>query len=92
MSDVKKAVTESLNFYSAAVDGMDLSKGLPSREALREFLKGHRESFHPTASEMMSMGKTMAFIYYIQEAFGDRIYYYCKEDGVVYSDYFSIGD
>ena len=37
-------------------------------------------------------GKTLIFLYCDQESYGDRSYYFCKEDGKVYSDYFSIGD
>ena len=96
MNDIERAVAEFLKFCetadSTAVDEIKLDKGLPSREALREFLKEHIANFHPTASEMRDTGNTMVFLYYDQEAWGDRTYYYCKEDGEVYSDYFSIGD
>lgn len=36
--------------------------------------------------------KKLVFLYYDQEACGDRTYYYCEEDDTVYSNYFSIGD
>lgn len=67
-------------------------KGLPSREALREFLKEHEECGSPTAYQMKAAGNMMVFLYCEQEAYGDRTYFYCEEDGKVYSDYFSIGD
>ena len=60
---------------------------LPSKEALNEFLK----SF-PTAVEAARNGKKLVFIFLDWEAYGDRSYYYCKEDDTVYSDYLSIGD
>ncbi|GEM_PF-1425906 len=66
--------------------------GLPSREALREFLKEHDYCISPTAFQMKADGNTMTFLYYDQEAYGDRTYFYCVEDGKVYSNYFSIGD
>lgn len=67
-------------------------KGLPSREALREFLKEHDYCTSPSALQMKADGSTMVFIFYDQEAYGDRAYFYCEEDGKVYSNYFSIGD
>ena len=67
-------------------------KGLPSKEALHEFLKEHDYRTSPTAFQMKADGNTMTFLYYDQEAYGDRTYFYCKEDGKVYSNYFSIGD
>lgn len=66
--------------------------GLPSREALREFLKEHDYRTSPTAFQLKADGNTMMFLYYDQEAYGDRTYFYCVEDGKVYSNYFSIGD
>lgn len=67
-------------------------KRLSSREALNEFLKTHECKFSPTAIDAARSGKTLVFIFLEQEAYGDRSYYYCEEDGTVYSDYFSIGD
>lgn len=67
-------------------------KGLPSEEALREFLREHEYQITPSAFEMKASGRTMVFLYYVQEAYGDRTYFYCEEDGKVYSNYFSIGD
>lgn len=94
MSDVEKAVEEFLNFCENADSDavVTTEKGLPSREALREFLKEHEEHISPTAYQMKAAGNTMVFIFYDQEAYGDRTYFYCVEDGKVYSDYFSIGD
>ena len=37
-------------------------------------------------------GKKLVYLFYDQEAYGDRTYYYCEEDDTVYSNYFSIGD
>lgn len=67
-------------------------KGLPSQEALHEFMKEHEYQITPSAFEMKASGKTMVFLHYVQEAHGDRTYFYCEEDGKVYSNYFSIGD
>lgn len=67
-------------------------KGLSSREALNEFLKTHECKFLPTAIDVARSGKKLVFIFLEQEAYGDRTYFYCEEDGKVYSDYFSIGD
>ena len=67
--------------------------GLPNREALRRFL-GEQEcqcSLN-SAYEAEQAGKKLVFLYYDQEAYGDRTYYYCEEDDTVYSNYFSIGD
>ena len=67
--------------------------GLPNRQALREFLDSHEVSLALNgASEARRAGKTLTFLYCDQEAYGDRSYYFCKKDGKVYSDYFSIGD
>lgn len=66
-------------------------KGLTSREALREFLKQHEYST-TSAYEAERSGKKMAYLFYDQEAYGDRTYYYCEEDDTVYSNYFSVGD
>ena len=65
---------------------------LPSKEALNEFLKAHKYKSFPTAVEAARNGKKLVFIFLDQEAYGDRSYYYCKEDDTVYSDYLSIGD
>lgn len=67
--------------------------GLPSLEALRQFLGEHeyRCSLN-SAYEAERAGKKLAFLYCDQEAYGDRTYYYCEEDDTVYSNYFSIGD
>lgn len=67
------------------------SDGLPSREALREFLKQHKYDTK-SAYEVERAGKKLVFLYCDQEAYGDRSYYYCEEDDTVYSNYFSIGD
>ena len=67
--------------------------GLPNSQALREFLDIHEVSLALNgASEARRAGKTLTFLYCDQEAYGDRSYYFCEEDGKVYSDYFSIGD
>lgn len=66
-------------------------KGLPSREALREFLKQHEYST-TSAYEAERAGKKLVYLFCDQEAYGDRSYYFCEEDGTVYSNYFSIGD
>lgn len=67
--------------------------GLPNRQVLREFLDSHECSLRlNSASEARRSGKTLTFLYCDQEAYGDRSYYFCKKDGKVYSDYFSIGD
>ncbi len=65
---------------------------LPSKEALNEFLKAHKYKSFPTAVEATRNGKKLVFIFLDWEAYGDRSYYYCKEDDTVYSDYLSIGD
>lgn len=65
---------------------------LPSKEALNEFLKAHKYKSFPTAVEAARNGKKLVFIFLDWEAYGDRSYYYCKEDDTVYSDYLSIGD
>ena len=66
---------------------------LPNRQALREFLDSHEVSLALNgASEARRAGKTLTFLYCDQEAYGDRSYYFCEEDGKVYSNYFSIGD
>lgn len=65
---------------------------LPSKEALNEFLKAHKYKSFPTAVEAARNGKKLVFIFLDWETYGDRSYYYCKEDDTVYSDYLSIGD
>ena len=65
--------------------------GLPNREALREFLKKHEYS-STSAYKAEQDGTKLVFLYYDQEAYGDRTYYYSEEDDTVYSNYFSIGD
>lgn len=60
-------------------------KGLPSKEALHEFLKEHNYRTSLTAFQMKADGNTMTFLYYDQEAYGDRTYFYCEEDGKVCS-------
>ena len=60
-------------------------KGLPSKEALHEFLKEHDYRTSLTAFQMKADGNTMTFLYYDQEAYGDRTYFYCEEDGKVCS-------
>ena len=65
---------------------------LPSKEALNGFLKEHKYKSFPTAVEATRNGKKLVFIFLDWEAYGDRSYYYCKEDDTVYSDYLSIGD
>lgn len=67
-------------------------KGLPSREALREFLDKHEYSLGKSAYEAKKEGKKLVFLFLDWEPYGDRTYYYCEDDGKVYSDYFSIGD
>ena len=64
----------------------------PSKEALNEFLKAHKYKSFPTAVEAARNGKKLVFIFLDWESYGDRSYYYCKEDDTVYSDYLSIGD
>lgn len=65
----------------------------PEREALRRFLGEHECQFSlNSAYEAERAGKKLVFLYYDQEAYGDRTYYYCEEDDTVYSNYFSIGD
>lgn len=59
---------------------------LPSKEALLEFLKTHKYKSLPTAIDAARSG------FLDQEAYGDRSYYYCEEDDIVYSEYLSIGD
>lgn len=66
-------------------------KGLPNREALRDFL-GKHNGYLGSAYEAEKAGKKLVFLFYDQEAYGDRSYYYCEEDDTVYSNYFSIGD
>ena len=66
-------------------------EGLPSREALWEFLKQHEYST-TSAYEAEKAGKKLIYLFYDQESYGDRTYYYCEEDDKVYSNYFSIGD
>ena len=66
-------------------------KGLPNREALWEFLKQHEYST-TSAYEAERSGKKLVYLFYDQESYGDRTYYYCEEDDTVYSNYFSIGD
>lgn len=67
--------------------------GLPNRRALKEFLDSHEYSLELNgATEARKAGKTLVFLFYDQEAYGDRSYYFCEEDNKVYSDYFSIGD
>ena len=69
------------------------ASGLPNRQSLKEFLDSHEYSLALNgASEARRGGKTLIFLYFDQEYYGDRSYYFCKEDGKVYSDYFSIGD
>lgn len=69
------------------------ASGLPNRQSLKEFLDSHEYSLALNgASEARRAGKTLTFLYCDQEAYGDRSYYFCEEDGKVYSDYFSIGD
>ena len=69
------------------------ASGLPNRQSLKEFLDSHEVSLALNgASEARRAGKTLTFLYCDQEAYGDRSYYFCKKDGKVYSDYFSIGD
>lgn len=66
---------------------------LSSRKALADFLDKHEYSLRlDGASEARRNGKKLFFLFLDQEAYGDRTYYFCEEDGVVYSDYFSIGD
>ena len=65
--------------------------GLPNREALQEFLKQHEYS-STSAYKAEKAGKKLVYLFYDQEAYGDRTYYYCEEDDTVYSHYFSIGD
>lgn len=65
---------------------------LPSKEALLEFLKTHKYKSLPTAIDAARSGKKLVFIFLDQEAYGDRSYYYCEEDYIVYSEYLSIGD
>ena len=65
-----------------------LEKGLPSREALREFLKQHEYST-TSAYEAERAGKKLTYLFCDQEAYGDRSYYFCEEDGAVYSNYFT---
>lgn len=60
---------------------------LPSKEAFNEFLKAHKYKSFPTAVEAARNGKKLVFIFLDWEAYGDRSYYYCKEDDTVYSDY-----
>lgn len=67
--------------------------GLPSRKVLKDFLSNHEYSLSLNgAAEAKRSGKTLVFLYCDQEAYGDRSYYFCKEDNKVYSNYFSIGD
>lgn len=67
--------------------------GFSTREALKEFLDRHECSLRTDGvAKARKEGKTLVFLYCDQEAYGDRSYYFCKEDGKVYSDYFSIGD
>ena len=66
-------------------------KGLTSREALRAFLEQHKYSA-TSAYEAERAGKKLVYLFCDQEAYGDRSYYFCEEDGTVYSNYFSIGD
>lgn len=66
-------------------------EGLPNREALWEFLKNHNYRAE-SAYEAEKAGKKLVFLFYDQESYGDRTYYYCEEDNSVYSNYFSIGD
>ena len=69
------------------------ASGLPNRQSLKEFLDSHEYSLALNgASEARRGGKTLIFLYCDQESYGDRSYYFCKEDEKVYSDYFSIGD
>lgn len=65
--------------------------GLPNWEALQEFLKQHEYS-STSAYKAEQAGKKLVYLFYHQEAYGDRTYYYCEEDDTVYSNYFSIGD
>ena len=65
--------------------------GLPNREALQEFLKQHEYS-STSAYKAEQAGKKLVYLFYDQEAYGDRTYYYCEEDDTVYSNYFSIGE
>lgn len=67
-------------------------KGLPSTEALRDFLSKHQYSLSKSAFEAEKEGKKLVFLFLEWEAYGDRAYYYCEEDDTVYSNYFSIGD
>ena len=68
------------------------ASGLPNRQSLKEFLDSHEYSLALNGtSEARRGGKTLIFLYCDQESYGDRSYF-CKEDGKVYSDYFSIGD
>lgn len=64
--------------------------GLPNREALQEFLKQHEYS--STSAYKAEQAGRVVYLFYDQEAYGDRTYYYCEEDDTVYSNYFSIGD
>lgn len=66
--------------------------GLPNREALQEFLKQHKYSSTSAYKAEQAGGKKLVYLFYDQEAYGDRTYYYCEEDDTVYSNYFSIGD
>ena len=69
------------------------ASGLPNRQSLKEFLDSHEYSLALNGtSEARRGGKTLIFLYCDQESYGDRSYDFCKEDGKVYSDYFSIGD
>ena len=55
-------------------------------------MKAHKYKSFPTAVEAARNGKKLVFIFLDWESYGDRSYYYCKEDDTVYSDYLSIGD
>lgn len=61
-------------------------------EGVDRNLKAHKYKSFPTAVEAARNGKKLVFIFLDWETYGDRSYYYCKEDDTVYSDYLSIGD
>lgn len=67
--------------------------GFPTGKPSVNFLGEHKTSYSiNSAFEAEQSGKKLVFLFYDQEAYGDRTYYYCEEDDTVYSNYFSIGD
>lgn len=66
---------------------------LETKEELREFLKNHECNLETNgAYKAERNGKVLHFLYCEQAAYGDWSYYFCEEDGKVYTSYFSIGD